>query len=145
MRRYDMSLIARNNVSEFNRFFNEAWPQRAVSQGDSSFAPRVDIAEAEDHYEITAELPGVDKKDIQIHVKDGVLTLEAQTAKDEQEEKKGRVIRQERRYGKFVRSFNLGQEVQEADIKALFKDGVLTLQAPKMVEKEQEPRRIEIA
>lgn len=140
-----MSLIARKNVFDIDRYFNDSWPQRVASQGANFFAPRVDIAEADDHYEITAELPGVDKKDIQIHVKDGVLTVEAQTAKDDQEKNRGRVIRQERRYGKFKRSFNLGQEVQEADIKALFKDGVLTLQAPKMVEKVQEPRRIEIA
>ena len=140
-----MSLIARKNVFDIDRYFNDSWPQRVASRGDNFFAPRVDIAEADDHYEITAELPGVDKKDIHIHVEDGVLTVEAQTAKDDQEKNNGRVIRQERRYGKFKRSFNLGQEVQEADIKALFKDGVLTLQAPKMVEKVQEPRRIEIA
>jgi HSP20 family protein len=140
-----MSLILRNNVSDINRLFNDSWSQRVAAQDDSCFAPRVDIAEADDYYEVTAELPGVDKRDIQIHVKDGVLTLEAQTAKGDQERNKGRVIRQERRYGKFRRNFNLGQEVQEADIKALFKDGVLTLQAPKMVEKVQEPRRIEIA
>ena len=60
------------------------------------------------------------------------------------EEEAGKVIRQERRYGKFLRSFNLGSDVQESDIKASFKDGVLTLQAPKLVEKEVERRRIEI-
>ena len=57
----------------------------------------------------------------------------------------GRVIRQERRYGKFMRSFNLGNEVHEADIKATFKDGVLALEAPKIVEKAVERRRIEVS
>ena len=73
-----------------------------------------------------------------------MLTLEAETSKEEKEEKKGKVIRQERRYGKFMRSFNLGADVQESDIKASFKDGVLTLEAPKIVEKVQERRRIEV-
>jgi HSP20 family protein len=86
----------------------------------------------------------VAKEDIHVHVKDGILTLEAETRHEEKEEREGKVIRQERRYGKFMRSFNLGNDVQESDIKAGFKDGVLTLQAPKVVEQEVERRRIEI-
>jgi len=139
-----MNLVPRNNLFDIDRFFNDSWPQMMESQAATIFAPRVDIKEAGDHYEITAELPGVDRKDIHVHVKDGILTLEAETMKEEQEKKKGRIIRQERRYGKFIRSFNLGADVQEADIKATFKDGVLTLEAPKIVEKVQERRRIEV-
>lgn len=139
-----MSLISRNNVFDVDRFFNDSWPQLVEPRAGTFFAPRVNIKEADAHYEITAELPGVDKKDIHVHVKDGILTLEAETAKEEKEEKKGKVIRQERRYGKFMRSFNLGADVQEEDIKASFKDGVLTLEAPKIVEKEQERRRISV-
>ena len=140
-----MSLISRNNVFDIDRFFNDAWPQMVEPQAGTFFAPRVDIKEAGDHYEITAELPGVDKKDIHVHVNDGVLTLEAQTVKEDEEKVKGKVIRQERRYGKFMRSFNLGTDVQESDIKASFKDGVLTLQAPKIAEKAPERRRIEVS
>lgn len=139
-----MSLIPRNSWFDVDRFFNDSWPQLAGSQAGSLFAPRVDIKEAGDHYEITAELPGVDKKDIHVHVKDGILTLEAESTREEKEESKGKIIRQERRYGKYMRSFNLGTDVQEADIKAEFKDGVLRLQAPKIVEKVQERRRIEV-
>jgi HSP20 family protein len=139
-----MTLISRNNTFDIDRFFNDSWPQLVEPQAGTFFAPRVDIKEAGDHYEITAELPGVDKKDIHVHVKDGILTLEAETTKEEQEKKKGKVIRQERRYGKFMRSFNLGADVQEADIKASFKDGVLTLEAPKIIEKVQERRRIAV-
>ena len=139
-----MSLIPRNNLFELDRFFNDSWPQFTDSRAGTFFAPRVDIKEAGDHYEITAELPGVDKKDIHVHVKDGILTLEAETTQEDQEKKKGKVIRQERRYGKFMRSFNLGADVQEADIKATFKDGVLKLEAPKIAEKVQERRRIEV-
>jgi HSP20 family protein len=54
------------------------------------------------------------------------------------------VIRQERRYGKYMRSFNLGAEVQEEDIKASFKDGVLKLEAPKLAPRAPERRRISV-
>jgi HSP20 family protein len=139
-----MSLIPRNSIFDIDRLFNDSWPQWAESQGNTFFAPRVDIKETDGHYEITAELPGVDKKDIHVHVKDGILTLEAETSQEDKEEKEGKVIRQERRYGKFLRSFNLGQDVQESDIKASFKDGVLRLEAPKAIEQEVERRRIEV-
>ena len=140
-----MTLIPRSNLLDFDRFFNDSWPQLAESNTGTFFAPRVDIKEQGNHYEITAELPGVDKKDIHVHVKDGILTLEAEAVQEDKEEKKGKVIRQERRYGKFMRSFNLGEDVQESDIKASFKDGVLTLEAPKIVEKEKERRRIDVS
>jgi len=139
-----MSLIPRSNLFDIDRFFNDAWPQVPASRADTFFAPRVDIKEQEDHYEITAELPGVDKQDIHVHVKDGVLTLEAESRQDSEETSKDKVIRQERRYGKFMRSFNLGADIHEDDIKASFKDGVLTLAAPKAVEKVVERRRIEV-
>lgn len=139
-----MSLVPRNNLFDIDRFFSDAWPQVAASQASEFFAPRVDIKEADGHYEITAELPGVAKEDIHVHVKDGVLTLEAEINQEDKEEKEGKVIRQERRYGKYMRSFNLGQDIKEADIKASFKDGVLKLQAPKAVPVEPERRRIEV-
>lgn len=139
-----MSLVPRNNLFDIDRFFNDSWPISSESRAGTFFAPRVDIKELDDHYEITAELPGVARDDIHVHVKEGILTLEAETSQEDKEEKEGRVIRQERRYGKFMRSFNLGNDVEESDIKASFKDGVLTLQAPKLVEKEVERRRIEI-
>ncbi|GAB5450061.1 MAG: Hsp20/alpha crystallin family protein [Halioglobus sp.] len=140
-----MSLVPRSSLFDIDRFFNDSWPQMERSDTSTFFAPRVDIRDADNHYEITAELPGIDKKDIHVHVRDGILTLEAETSDERKEEEKGKVIRQERRYGKFMRSFNLGTDVQESDIKATFKDGVLTLQAPKAIEQEPERRRIEVS
>ena len=139
-----MSLIPRKSMFDLDRFFEDQWPRLTESDMGNFFAPRVDIKEADDHYEITAELPGVAKEDIHVHVKDGILTLEAESSQEDKEEKEGKVIRQERRYGKYLRSFNLGSDVHEDDIKASFKDGVLKLQAPKLVEKPAERRRITI-
>ena len=139
-----MSLVPRSNLFDIDRFFADSWPVPAESRAGAFFAPKVDIREVDDHYEITAELPGVKKDDIHVHVRDGILTLEAETSQEDKEEKEGRIIRQERRYGRFMRSFNLGADVHEADIKASFKDGILKLQAPKLVEKAAERRRITI-
>jgi len=139
-----MSLVPRSNLFDIDRFFNDQWPRNTESEMGDFFAPRVDIKDADDHYEITAELPGIAKEDIQIHVNQGILTLQAESSQEDKEEKEGKVIRQERRYGKFMRSFKIGGEVHEEDIKASFKDGVLTLKAPKLPEKIPARRRIEI-
>jgi HSP20 family protein len=140
-----MSLVPRSSLFDIDRFFNGSWPRATDSEMGEFFAPRVDIKEVDDHYEITAELPGIPRDNIQVHVKDGILTLEAENSQEDKEEKEGRVIRQERRYGKFMRSFNLGGDVHEEDIKASFNDGVLRLEAPKVVEKVPQRRRIEIS
>lgn len=140
-----MSLIPRNNIFDTDNFFSDLWPiSNSQAREEGFFTPRVDIKEVADHYEITADLPGIDKKDIHVHVHDGVLTLEAESSREDKEEKDGKVIRQERRYGKFMRSFNLGGDIKEADIKAVFKDGVLTLEAPKISTDTPKLRRIEI-
>jgi HSP20 family protein len=141
-----MSLIPRGSFLDSDRFLNDFWAPvaRDSEAAGAFFAPRVDIHDNDDHYEISAELPGVDKKDIHVTLADGVLTLEAETSREDKEEKEGKVIRQERRYGKFMRSFNLGGDVQEGDITASFKDGVLVLKAPKLKEVEPRHRRIDI-
>lgn len=141
-----MSLIPRGSFFDSDRFLNDFWAPVA-REGESAaafFAPRVDIKDKDDHYEITAELPGIRKEDIHVTLIDGVLTLEAETRKEEQEEKEGKVIRQERRYGRFMRSFNLGGDVHEEDINASFSDGVLCLRAPKLREQAPALRRIDI-
>lgn len=140
-----MALLPHGNFLDADHFFGDIFAPRTRQGGsDAFFAPRVDIKDKEDHYEITAELPGVSKDDISITLEDGVLTLEAETAHEDKEEKEGKVIRQERRYGKFMRSFNLGADVHEEDVSASFTDGVLALKAPKLKEVPPSQRRISI-
>jgi len=91
----------------------------------------VDIKENDESYTVKADFPGVKKDDINVSVDNNLLTISAEH-KDEAEEKdKGKVIRQERRYGKYSRSFNLGKNINESKIKAEFDNGVLTLNIPK--------------
>jgi len=141
-----MSLVPRSRFFDMDRFFDDFWAANGneADAPESFFSPRVDIVDRDDHYEITAEMPGVKKEDISITLENGVLRLEAETTQEKKEERKGKVIRQERRFGKYVRSFNLGGDVHEEDIKASFDDGVLKLSAPKKAKAAPTQKRIDI-
>ena len=88
--------------------------------------PAVDMIEKEGAYEITAELPGLDAKDIEVKLANGELTITGEKQAETREEKKGWHLR-ERRYGAFERSFRLPDGVDADKIEATFKHGVLTL------------------
>jgi HSP20 family protein len=140
-----MSLLPRNSLFDFGDAFENLYaPVSSSAANPGFFSPRVDINDKEDRYEIVADLPGVDKDHLSVTLEDGVLTIEASTEEEQSEEKEGRVIRKERRTGKYLRSFTLGQDVQETDIKASFKNGVLTLEAPKHKQKSPESKKIDI-
>lgn len=141
-----MNLIPRDSLFDIDRFFESNWlPFGGSGLQAGSFTPRVDVKDSGNAYEISVELPGVDKKDIHVSLQNGVLKLEAETRQEKKEEKEGRVIRQERRYGKFVRSFDVGAQVQEKDITARFDNGILTLTAPKAKPEKESVKRIEIS
>ncbi len=119
------------------------WPtlEEALSQNSLPWLPEVDILEEKDHYKIKADLPGVKKEDVKLSFEDGVLTLDGER-KNETEQKETNYHRVERSYGRFVRSFNLGHEVDANKIQASYKDGVLEITVPK-TEKAQ-PKAIDI-
>jgi HSP20 family protein len=141
-----MSLIPRSNFLDMDKFFDDFYAPLKREGGSlgSFFTPRVDIRENGDHYEITAELPGVKKEDLHLHLEDGVLTINAETKQEDKEEKEGKVIRQERRYGKYSRSFSLGDSVHQEDIQAEFDNGVLKITAPKVSQTAPVRRMIDI-
>lgn len=139
-----MNLIPRRSVFDIDNIFENFWAPMPGIGSSGTFSPRVDVKDKGDHVEISAELPGVKKDDINITLENGILTLTAETRHEEKEEKQGRIIRQERRYGKYLRSFDLGSGVNENDIKASFADGILTLTAPKAQEQLPESKRIQI-
>ena len=93
---------------------------------------KTDVHEHEDHYEVDIDLPGFAKDEITIELKDGYLTISAAKGLDKDEnDKKGKLIRQERYAGAMQRSFYVGEELTEEDVKASFKQGVLSLNIPK--------------
>ncbi len=138
-----MSLIPYHPFSDFDHLWNKI---KLSPDGNSStlLSPKVDVSEKDTQYLINAEFPGIDKKDIKVTLENGILSLEAETHKEEKKEEKGEVIYQERQYGKFARRFNVGNDIQEKDIEAKFKDGVLSLTLPKKSVKENTVSRIPI-
>ena len=141
-----MKLIPRDSLSTFDNLFDNFFPSLKYADVDDSgfFAPSVDIEEQDDHFLVTADLPGCKKEDISVTLENGVLTLEAKREEEKEEKKKGKVIRRERRSGSFMRSFTVGNDITEADIAANFKNGVLTLTLPKPKESTPSSRRIEV-
>ena len=105
---------------------------------------RTDIRDADGKYVLEAELPGFNKEDIQLDVKDGILTITAQHTENEDEKNdKGEYIRRERRYGSFRRSFDV-TGIDENAITTSYKDGVLELTLPKAQQVLPESKKIMI-
>jgi len=114
------------------------WPAQTEH---GQWQPRVDVHETDDALVLQAELPGVEKKDVSVEVKDGVLTLtgERRYEKDVKEE---HVHRIERAYGHFTRSFNLPRNVNMEKVDASMKDGVLEVRLAKL--ESAKPKAIEV-
>jgi HSP20 family molecular chaperone IbpA len=100
---------------------------------------RTDIKEKDDAFDLHIELPGYTKEDVKAQLKDGYLTISAQTKQDnDQKDENGKFIRRERYYGSCSRSFYVGEELKEEDIKAKFENGILTISIPKKEAKAEE-------
>ncbi len=123
--------------NRFNRLFDDPFFRVGQMDDDAGMGlwnPAVDLYEKDEHFMIKAELPGVDKKDIQIDLQDRILTLSGERTYDN-EVKEENYYRRERSYGKFQRAFTLPADVDSDKIKAEFKDGVLQIEVPKPEEK----------
>ncbi len=106
---------------------------------------KTDISEYDDKYELSVEVPGLNKKDININLNNGYLTLSANSKKEDKEtDKKGNIIRQERFVGSYSRSYFVGKDVKRSDISANMNDGILTIEIKKPVEEVQQDQSIEI-
>jgi HSP20 family protein len=108
----------------------------------ADWAPSVDIEEAEDRYVIKADLPGVDKKDIDVKLDNGVLSIRGEKQTEKETGKGTRRHRSERFHGSFARSFTLPDAVKADKVDASYKDGVLLLTIPKA--EEARPKSIDI-
>lgn len=109
----------------------------------SDWSPDVDIAEDENEYTITADLPAVKKNEVKVTLDDGLLTICGEREQKE-ETKKKKFHRVERSYGKYLRSFRLPDEVESDKIDARFDDGVLTVHLPKGAQPKAQSKEIAI-
>ncbi len=106
---------------------------RPVEYGSATEAPqmRVDVKEVDDAFQVHAELPGIKKEDIHVHIDGPVVSISAERKQEKEARDGERVLRTERYFGQVSRSFQLGQDVDEGKASAKFTDGVLELSLPK--------------
>ena len=140
---FGMLPFERNNDNLFDTFDNFA---RDFFRSSNTSLPafRTDIRDAGDRFVLEAELPGFNKEDISLDLKDGILTISAEHKEEsEQKDDKGSYVRRERRYGSFSRSFDV-TGIDEAGITASYLNGVLELNLPKAQPAVPEAKKIAI-
>jgi HSP20 family protein len=115
------------------------FPREALS----TTSPAVDVAEKDNEYEITAELPGLDEKDIEVKLSNGGVSIKGRKEEAKEEKKKGYVL-SERRYGSFERYFSLPEGIDTDKISANFNKGVLTVTLPKTSDAQKQDKKITV-
>jgi HSP20 family protein len=126
--------------NEINRLFDfDAWPE-ATGLFDRSFSPSLDVAETDDNFVVSVDLPGVPEKDIDITVANNVLTIRGE--KKSEKEEKGTYYRKETWSGSFQRTISLPSTVDADQVEANMKNGVLEVSLPKR--EEAKPKRISV-
>ena len=140
------SLVSRGSL--FDDFFKYIAPGFYVRplHGDSLPAPsqiKVDVKETERGYTVQAEVPGVPKEDIHVSVEGNVVSLRAEVRQLDQKTEGEKVLRSERYYGSVARSFQLPADIDAAQAKAKYDNGILTLTLPKKLNNSSQRLNIE--
>lgn len=107
------------------------------------WVPCVDVSESEKEFVVTAELPGMAEKDVDVSIQNGILTIKGEK-KEEKEEKSKNLYRMERPYGAFQRSIELPSEIDKDKAEASYKSGVLTIKLPKTKAAQQEAKKVPV-
>ena len=141
-------LVPRRRRNVFDDFMTDPFDSFFGGLAQPQATPnlmRTDIKENDAAYEIVIDLPGFEKENVAAELKDGILKISAKTSQ-ESEENTGTFLRRERFTGQCSRQFYVGEDIEEADIKARFDNGTLQISVPKKVEqpKLEEPRNIAI-
>lgn len=128
---------------KMNRLFEEAFTSRGEEKEmvASTWTPSVDIYETENELTLTAEVPGIEDKDIEIKIEDNTLSIQGER-KFEKETKEENYHRIERSYGSFYRSFTLPRNIDQDNIKAEHENGILRITMPK--KPELKPRKVKV-
>ncbi len=137
-RRGYLSLIPELDL--FDRFFDDLPLPSLFSEG-KVLSPAFDISETEKEYVITGEIPGIDVKELDVTLLDGILTVKGEK-KQEKEEKDEDYHQVERHYGSFERSFRIPEKVKADELEATYKDGILKIFLPKS--EASEVKKIEV-
>ena len=144
MSTYLPTLFGENLMDVFNDFdrdfFRGFWrPEQALYGKNAQRMMKTDVKETETGYEVDIDLPGFKKDELHLELHDGNLTITAQKGLERKEENKdGKMLRQERYAGTMSRSFYVGDHLTEEDIRAKYEDGVLHLMVPK-----KDPKKVD--
>jgi len=128
------NLVPFSGLNDFDSLFSDFFssPFGLRRESHLGLSPNVDVNETDKEYRLYAELPGIDKKEIEVTINDGVLTLKGERKSEENvEDKENNLVFRESRYGKFERSFRFSEKVLEDKIAGKYKDGILTITIPK--------------
>jgi HSP20 family protein len=139
--RWDPSREVDSLQSEVNRLFDTFFGGDSRRGSGRRWVPAMDLVETDDHLVLRADLPGMDREDVNVEVKDGVLTVSGERSAKEAERTDG-FYRVERAFGSFSRSLSLPDHVDAERITADFDKGVLEVRIPKPAERK--PQRIEV-
>lgn len=140
--RWDPSHDVDSLQSEMNRIFDGFFGNRREAGARTRrWIPAMDLAESEDELILSADLPGMSEEDVEVEVKDRVLTISGERSAESEEEERG-YHRVERAYGRFSRSLTLPAGVEASKVRAEFDRGVLEVHIPKP--EERKPHRVEI-
>lgn len=134
--------LQRRMNSVFEDFFGRSSSSDLWGDDAGEFLPRVDVSETGKEVRITADLPGLDEKDVEVTVTNNMLTIKGEK-KVEKEEEEGDYYHSERSYGYFDRTIALPQGIDADNAKAKFKKGVLKVTIPKKPEAQSSRRKIE--
>jgi HSP20 family protein len=142
-----MSLVHYKPVNLFNQFNDEmnryfSQTRESAANQERDWMPAVDIREEDGRYLLTADIPGVDRKNVEITLEEGVLTVKGERNTETDVAEEG-YRRRERTYGTFMRQFTLPDTVDAGNISAAVQDGVLEIEIPK--QDKPEPRRITVS
>ena len=129
--------------SDINRLFDAFMSPLDTAETHSVMVPKLDVAELKDRFEIKAELPGMEEKDIDLSIEDGLLTISGEKKAETEEKDKGYYLK-ECSYGTFSRSVRLPDNIADDKIEAKFKKGVLTIDLPKKAIAPPKSRKIAI-
>ncbi len=132
--------------SDFDRVFDQLWNGGFAARAGAAaaYAPRIDFTETDTEMRVAAELPGLEEKDIQVSLEDGVLTIRGERSAEVKHENAKEVRHVETFHGKYQRSLRLPSEVDADAVKAVYRNGILTVTLPKPPEAQPQPRVIQV-
>jgi HSP20 family protein len=139
-----------NIQREMNRIFEDFWrggvgflSNPLFNETSAGITPKADMSETVNEVCVSVELPGVDEKNIEVSLSNGMLTIKGEK-REECESKEGTFFRKERYYGSFCRSISIPEGVDEKSVDASFKNGVLKIKLPKTIEAKMAVKRIPV-